>query len=38
MRKTFVMIDFRNSSESNKPISKLVYELTGGEGVDYSFE
>ena len=32
------MIDFINSSESNKPISKLVYELTKGESVDYSFE
>ena len=32
------MIDFINSSESNKLISKLVYELTEGKGVDYSFE
>ena len=32
------MIDFINPSESNKPISKLVYELTEEEGVDYNFE
>ena len=38
MGKTFGMIDFINSSESNKPISKLVYELIEGESVDYSFE
>ncbi|KAL6341712.1 hypothetical protein AAG906_032833 [Vitis piasezkii] len=38
MGKDFGMTDFINPSKSNKPISELVRELTGGEGVDYSFE
>ena len=38
MGKDFGMTDFINPSKSNKPISELVCELTGGEGVDYSFE
>ena len=39
MGKAFGMTDFINSSESsNKSISELVNEMTGGLGVDYSFE
>ena len=34
----FGMTDFINPNESNKSISELVNELTGGQGVDYSFE
>ena len=36
--KAFGMTDFINPTESNKTISELVLELTGGEGVDYGFE
>lgn len=34
----FGMTDFINPTESDKPISELVKELSGGMGVDYSFE
>ncbi|KAJ7982632.1 Alcohol dehydrogenase-like [Quillaja saponaria] len=34
----FGMTDFINSSESDKSISELVQELTGGMGVDYCLE
>ncbi|GKV07415.1 hypothetical protein SLEP1_g19195 [Rubroshorea leprosula] len=32
------MTDFINPEESNEPVSELVKELTGGIGVNYSFE
>ncbi|XP_059625089.1 8-hydroxygeraniol oxidoreductase-like [Cornus florida] len=34
----FGMTDFINPSDSDKPISELVKEFTGGTGVDYCFE
>ncbi|GLT95273.1 hypothetical protein SLE2022_129650 [Rubroshorea leprosula] len=34
----FGMTDFINPEESNKPVSKLIKDLTGGMGVSYSFE
>ncbi|GLT36860.1 hypothetical protein SLA2020_112100 [Shorea laevis] len=34
----FGMTDFINPEESNEPVSELIKELTGGIGVNYSFE
>ncbi|PSS04576.1 Alcohol dehydrogenase-like [Actinidia chinensis var. chinensis] len=36
--KVFGMTDFINPRDTNKPISELVMELTGGLGADYCFE
>lgn len=36
--KAYGLTHFINPSQSNKPISELVNEVTGGEGVDYGFE
>lgn len=37
--KAFGMTDFVNPSDySNKPVSQVINDLTGGQGVDYSFE
>eukprot|EP00262_Sarcandra_glabra_P013782 TRINITY_DN3889_c0_g1_i1.p1 TRINITY_DN3889_c0_g1~~TRINITY_DN3889_c0_g1_i1.p1 ORF type:complete len:377 (-),score=34.35 TRINITY_DN3889_c0_g1_i1:174-1304(-) len=36
--KVFGMTDFINPRETDKPISEVIREVTGGLGVDYSFE
>ncbi|XP_077234303.1 8-hydroxygeraniol oxidoreductase-like isoform X1 [Tasmannia lanceolata] len=36
--KIFGMTDFINPREYDKPVSEVIKEMTGGHGVDYSFE